>query len=220
MRSSSECHVPAILLRQHHLHRPPGIGPGVLIRRINLKRQADLLAAPQDIPLEHVKVLVESQFTEHLVDHHDRPAVFGQNLFQGGARGILFQDLDDQELVLRGGGHTLGNLVRDILARPKAVHRLPTEAIEDSSGIMFLVADGIDDPSVTRVQCAGLAVHIRNEVVRDVPESVPLAGPATADEQDEDLPDLVPRIRDEVRALMNEDKFPRNTPLWDQSGPI
>ena len=56
---------------------------------------------------------------------------------------------------------------------------------------MFLVADGIDDPAVTRVQCAGLAVHIRNEVVRDVPESVPLAGPATAGEQDEDLPGLV-----------------------------
>ena len=56
---------------------------------------------------------------------------------------------------------------------------------------MFLVADGIDDPAVTRVQCTGLAVHIRNEVVRDVPESVPLAGPATAGKQEEDLPGLV-----------------------------
>ena len=56
---------------------------------------------------------------------------------------------------------------------------------------MFLVADGIDDPAVTRVQCAGMAVHIRNEVVRDVPESVPLAGPATTGEQDEDLPGLL-----------------------------
>ncbi len=56
---------------------------------------------------------------------------------------------------------------------------------------MFLVADGIDDPAVTRVQCAGMAVHIRNEVVRDVPESVPLAGPATAGKQEEDLPGLL-----------------------------
>ena len=56
---------------------------------------------------------------------------------------------------------------------------------------MLLIADGIDDPAVTRVQGAGLAVHIRNEVVRDVPESVPLAGPTTADEQDEDLPGLL-----------------------------
>ena len=81
--------------------------------------------------------------------------------------------------------------MRNLLARFEAVHRLPTEAIEDSSGIVFLVADGIDDPAVTRVQCAGLAVRISNEVVRDIPESVPLAGPATAGEQDEDLPGLV-----------------------------
>ena len=56
---------------------------------------------------------------------------------------------------------------------------------------MFLVADGIDDPTVTCVQCAGLAVHIRNEVVRDVPESVPLAGPATAGEQNKNFPSIL-----------------------------
>lgn len=80
--------------------------------------------------------------------------------------------------------------MRNLLARLEAVYHLPTEAIEDASGIVLLVADGIDDPAVSRVQCAGLAVHIRNEVVRDVPESAPLASPATTGEQDEDLPNL------------------------------
>ena len=81
--------------------------------------------------------------------------------------------------------------MRNLLACLEAIHSLPTEAIEDPSGSMFLVADGIDDPAATRVQRAGLAVHIRNEVVRDVPEPLPLAGPTTAGKQDDNLPSLV-----------------------------
>ena len=56
---------------------------------------------------------------------------------------------------------------------------------------MLLVADGIDDPAATRVQGAGLAVHIRNEVVRDVPESVPLAGTCTTSEQNKNFPSIL-----------------------------
>lgn len=40
------------------------------------------------------------------------------------------------------------SLVRDFLARLESVNRLLTEEIEDSSSIVFLIANGIDDPAV------------------------------------------------------------------------
>ena len=78
----------------------------------------------------------------------------------------------------------------NFLARLHAIDYLLTETVEDASSIMLLTADGIDDPAVTRVQCAGLAVHIRDEVVRDLPESVPLTCSLAAGEQNEDLPGI------------------------------
>ena len=64
------------------------------------------------------------------------------------------------------------------------------EAIEETSGIMFLVVDGIDDPAITRVQGTGFTVHVCQIGVRDLPEAVPLSSPTASSDQDEKLPYL------------------------------
>ena len=41
--------------------------------RINLQGHRDLLSSPRDIPIEQVQILVQSEFSQHLIAQNNRP---------------------------------------------------------------------------------------------------------------------------------------------------